>query len=84
MTKKTLHDYQDEPAFPCTNMHDNKGITKLEYFSAMALQGCLANSQYRVADHKEIEEYSMTKARNIICEMYNETRTGKKEKDRRI
>lgn len=68
--KEKLLRMQREPAFPCSKDTEHKGLTKLEYFTALALQGCLANSQYRVADHKELEVYALQKAETTLSFLY--------------
>lgn len=37
-----------EPAFPITDIPIHRGLTKREFFAAMALQGLLSNSQFLI------------------------------------
>jgi len=48
----------------------NHGLTKLEYFSGVALQGLLANSWHRTAcEEKEFAEDAVTIAKAMIKEL---------------
>jgi len=52
---------KDSPAFPCDNPNsvyrsdEFTGLTKLEYFSAMAMQGALSNAELMLPYKKESE-----------------------------
>lgn len=71
--KQKIVDYQNEPAHPhgAYGQQTGTGMTKLELFAALALQGCLANSKYRMVDQTEIEEYSIAKAERLLTLLHN-------------
>lgn len=51
----------DEPAFPCTTGSDGgvmfRGVSKREYFAAMALQGLASNQESLLANHDLLEHF---------------------------
>lgn len=50
MSKNTENDNGKQPAFPIMYEDESyEGLTKREYFAAMAMQGILANDELRIA-----------------------------------
>lgn len=44
---------KDKPAFACVDStHLQEGLTKLEYFTAMAMQGILSNPKYSLQNNQ--------------------------------
>lgn len=89
LSKEQLQVYFDEPAFlsnqdPQSPIANPKGMTKLEFVSAMALTGNLSNSQYRMVDQVDVERCSIKRAMTLLTELYEETRMGKKPEERKI
>jgi hypothetical protein len=66
---------RDQAAFPMVENKDtisyNKGLTKREYFAAMAMQGLLANGNY-ITNYKFLGEESVMFA-NALIEALNNT-----------
>ena len=66
----------NEPAYPNKQVSSWKGLTKREYFAAMAMQGLLADyeSEY-------IEDYSKyaVKLADALIEELNKTKTNEKK-----
>lgn len=67
-----------KPAFPCyiseTELHES-GLTKREYFAAMAMQGLLASySQHDLTEFRELACDAFLMADAMIKESENATR----------
>lgn len=63
----------DDFAFACVdgNSHLQEGLTKREYFAAMAMQGFCANTNYRWHS-REVSEMSVQVADELIKVLNNE------------
>jgi hypothetical protein len=61
----------NEPAFPCVNVvpgaiHDSYGISKREYFAALALQGLLALPQSTRSPRNLVAEEAVLQADALL------------------
>lgn len=77
MKDKGIKDIGEEPAFPIDpqNQFANLGLTKREYFAAMALQGFIYG---RYVNPKEAAEYAVKYADALLEALYHETPSNNK------
>ncbi|MTJ56016.1 hypothetical protein FJR38_26880 [Anabaena sp. UHCC 0253] len=67
-----MYTEKDDPVFPEDNYYDEHrigqvlGLTKREYFAAMALQGIMANAEFM---HFEAAKMAVKKADELIEEL---------------
>ena len=59
------------PAFPCTTMHDFKGMSLRDYFAGQALAGMLANPELPT-DAEYIAKWSYLNADAMLAERQKE------------
>ena len=70
--KEELEDFIKDAAFPQLYILNNKeasgvkGLTKREYFAAMAMQGYIANGLANKTDNKTLAIHSVTAANALI------------------
>jgi hypothetical protein len=67
MEQKTEHPNPTRPAFPTNaRMYDAaQGLTKREYFAAMAMQGLLANPEFKF-EEKYTADYAIKEADELL------------------
>ena len=59
----------DFPAFPVNSGHEYSGITKREYFAAMALQGICSNNLHGCQSRDEIAKIAVIAADAVLKEL---------------
>jgi hypothetical protein len=62
-----------QSAFPLDGNHtghpDTIGLTKREYFAGLAMQGLSANEAFQRLDSKQIAEYSIRRADELLKQL---------------
>ena len=76
MTEKTV---AEDSTYPSTSSDDNSGLTKREYFAAIALQGLLSNpEEYARTNNQDVARKAVFFADKLIAEL-NEQKDGAPE-----
>lgn len=70
----------NEPAFPRSTPLGAHGVNKRDYFAAIAMQGCIADSE-NASSPLEIAEWSFIMANCMVDKSEAQTREATSEKD---
>ena len=69
----------EDSAYPSTSSDDSSGLTKREYFAAMALQGILTNAEFLIRSRDTpIEQKAVNFADKLIAELSKDNDTTPK------
>lgn len=77
MTEKTV---AEDNTYPSTSSDDNSGLTKREYFAAIALQGLLSNPEESArTNNQDVARKAVFFADKLIAELNDEQKHGAPE-----